>query len=92
MHWWGLKNKKSLTEWNTDIIVQWIEILDDDFGDDYEEKFNIQSITGHHFQRNKLGNALWCRKELGMDPPTANCFSLIVAKNYKIWTYTKQTS
>eukprot|EP01084_Bolivina_argentea_P012802 23969_1 len=73
---WGFE--LDFTEWNTDIIVQWIEILDDDFGDDYEEKFNIQIITGHHFQRNKLGNALWCRKELGMDPLTANCFALIV--------------
>ncbi len=36
---WGFE--LDFTEWDTDTIVQWIELLDDDFGDDYYEKFNI---------------------------------------------------
>eukprot|EP01084_Bolivina_argentea_P164621 286193_1 len=77
---YGWEFELDFSEFDTQVIIEWIYILDDDFGDDYEEKFTIQSITGEHFKRNQLGNEQWCRSELGMNPQTAKLFSSVVRR------------
>eukprot|EP01084_Bolivina_argentea_P024706 45992_1 len=76
----GWEFELDFSEWDTQVIVQWIFELDEDenFGDDYEEKFNIRSISGQHFKRNQLGNEQWCRTDLGMNQQIAKSFSAIV--------------
>eukprot|EP01084_Bolivina_argentea_P024704 45990_1 len=74
----GWEFELDFSEWDTQVIVQWIFQLDEDFGDDYEEKFNVQSISGQHFKRNQLGNEQWCRTELGMNQQIEKSFSSIV--------------
>lgn len=74
----GWEFNQNPQEWGPDVILSWLEHLDDDFYDDHEEVFSLKNISGENFKRTELGNALWCRNDLGIDPQTAESFSKIV--------------